>query len=448
MITPKEYFLDIIKKNDKYSGFESDLGIILMAETLDFKINQVEERRAFNIQELSYPQTEEILLAKLLYEVGYVRFTLPLVVQCFLTSQETITLYGGFEFTSGDNLFMLDETILTLTAGEPTLCHATLQQVHKEEITLSHNRVYSKHVTGFSYKEIHKIQVSKDGELLKYSQNFIDYDADYSYEIDPLTNNVVILFLKENDKGKNLKGGEVLELSVFTTSSNEDAPEGLAPIDNTQLVVDNIIISQNYRPPLGIEEMQHIIRYGRKSNGDLILNEDYRQHIMKNVSGLLFLKVWQEKEENLETGADISNINKIFYSYILEGDETTPDSERVNNLAINTQIQKTIGDAVIAKETIFKEAIIVTLNLNINITTEETHILNTDKVVKSALVGYYDDSIKLISQAQVYKKVFTSLKNKLNVFDLTVEMDNKGIKHNQIIYKLDKDSVNVTINGN
>ncbi|HIP19657.1 MAG TPA: hypothetical protein EYG70_00865, partial [Sulfurimonas sp.] len=165
MITPKEYFLDIIKKNDKYSGFESDLGIILMAETLDFKINQVEERRAFNIQELSYPQTEEILLAKLLYEVGYVRFTLPLVVQCFLTSQETITLYGGFEFTSGDNLFMLDETILTLTAGEPTLCHATLQQVHKEEITLSHNRVYSKHVTGFNYKEIHKIQVSKDGEL-------------------------------------------------------------------------------------------------------------------------------------------------------------------------------------------------------------------------------------------------------------------------------------------
>ena len=448
MITPKEYFLDIIKKNDKYSGFESDLGIILMAETLDFKINQVEERRAFNIQELSYPQTEEILLAKLLYEVGYVRFTLPLVVQCFLTSQETITLYGGFEFTSGDNLFMLDETILTLTAGEPTLCHATLQQVHEEEITLSHNRVYSKHVTGFNYKEIHKIQVSKDGELLKYSQNFIDYDADYSYEIDPLTNNVVILFLKENDKGKNLKGGEVLELSVFTTSSNEDAPEGLAPIDNTQLVVDNIIISQNYRPPLGIEEMQHIIRYGRKSNGDLILNEDYRQHIMKNVSGLLFLKVWQEKEENLETGADISNINKIFYSYILEGDETTPDSERVNNLAINAQIQKTIGEAVIAKETIFKEAIIVTLTLNINITTEETHILNTDKVVKSALVGYYDDSIKLISQAQVYKKVFTSLKNKLNVFDLTVEMDNKGIKHNQIIYKLDKDSVNVTINGN
>ena len=116
-----------------------------------------------------------------------------------------------------------------------------------------------------------------------------------------------------------------------------------------------------------IKEMQDMVKYGKQSLGDLVMNEDYRQLLIRNVDNLIDAKVWQEQEEFEETGIqDTANINKIFISYIEDNGTASLNSDDTEN-----KIIKTIQDLLYGKPVVVRDVSIKPISVTLTITTTE-----------------------------------------------------------------------------
>jgi len=63
-----------------------------------------------------------------------------------------------------------------------------------------------------------------------------------------------------------------------------------------------------------IEESRRNLMYWWNDAADLLWDADYTGYIRKNISGIVFLKVWGEQEAEAVYGASLDHINMIFVS--------------------------------------------------------------------------------------------------------------------------------------
>ena len=434
-----EYFLNLIRADDRLKEFEYDFGLGLISKSLDFKINTTLTTIQNEIKELYYPTLERNLLAHLLYKVGYIRFKKPLQVKTTLLSDDDVDLDKDDRFSDGKDLYLLDDSI-SLEADKETEVTLTLKEKYTlDEVEIKDSTLFFKiPLNNVTYKELVNFEVYKDDKKLIYSQNFVKDESEVSIEIiNDGTLQLVILL--HNEKALNLDNGDKLKVNYYLSTDTKICPTNLAIIEDGDynLVCKNIKVNKNYQSPMSLNDMAEMIKFGRKNLGDICLNEDYRQFLYKNINNLKELKVWQEREENKEyNNPSISNINKVFCSYI------TTDNETYNE-EINKEIKNFIFNELYGKEVIIREANLIQLNLSVIIKTNDSYSETLSNTIKNEIVGIYDDLHTKIDENIIYRKVFEILVKNLKVFSLNVYLSDKGHYKNNKFFELKSENINI-----
>lgn len=440
-IEKEQFFLDLVRNNPILKDFENDLGLILIAKSLNFKITEALQDESKFISNLYNPTTENELLAFLMYKVGYIRFKKPLQIKALITNKDvsSIILNKDTKFTDGQNVYFLNDAV-SLDTNIPKDAYFTLKEKYVKEVQLNSNKVFFHIPLGTTYKKFVECEVKalKNGSLLEYSQNFIKLESEVSYEID-LQGNMSAVIQLANTFANNLTQGDILEVTTIVSGDITTQPRGLSIIQSGyNLGIDNISIHQNYNPPMDIDEMQDYIKFGRKNLGDLVLNEDFRQFFLTNIPNLEVIKVWQERTKTVEYTPDISYINKVFCCYIDKQGSN-------NNPQIDIDMKKIFNDYMSSREIIIERTEIFPITVFITIKTNEVFYESYKNEIKSNLVGYYDDIHKILNQTISYKKVFEIVVSKLKVFSIDLAISDKQAFSNTKIFHISDANVNIVV---
>jgi len=432
------YFLAQIKNNPVLKDFENDLGLGLISKSLEFKINRTLEEIQKEIRELYYPQYETTLLAQMMYKVGYLRFKKPLEVYADVVSDEDVLLPRHTRFSDGVDVYYLPYEIF-LPANVTTKINLTLQDVYKFDVTVDEGTVFFKIPTNYTYKDLVGANIFRGEEQLVYSQNFVKMEADYTYEIIH-DGTFQLCVLLENKRGLNIQKGDNLTVELIISSDTQEPPENLNIIESGFDMVSpcsNVTLKSNYKPYMSLDEISDMLRYGRKNIGDICLNEDYRQFILQNFAEIYQLKVWQEKEEEEESGTGISHINKVFLSYI-KYDGTTGD------IGLDTRITQYVQEQIYGKEVVIRDALIFPLSVTITIETNDIFDDSLEQTIKNNISGYYDDIHEPITNDIIYGKTFKVLSENLKFFSLTTFLSDKGAYENRKYFKIHPNDITIT----
>jgi hypothetical protein len=439
MVSIEKILYDKISSDENLKDYKKDLGLALVSQEVDFKIKETERILLNEIREQYNPTSTFYALVNLLYRVGYIRFKKPLNVNVDIFSNRYTYIKKYSRFTDGKNVYISTKDNI-VQENSLTTVDVECSEIFKKNITIDNGVLYSYFDTKIHFTEFVRCEIFKNSTEVKYSQHFIDDSADYSIEVSA-DGIVRIVFRLNNENGLELTIGDKLDINTFLSYDNSELPKSLQIIeDGYDLKIDNISLSENYESMPNLDEMLSMVKYGRKNIGDLCVNEDYRQFIKKNVSGIKILKVWQEREENAEVGSDVSNINKVFCSYLLN-DETTNDSE------VNKKIVDTIQKGIYGKECIVKPSEIRDLVLNITISTDESYSKSLQDLIRSSLIDYYDNVYSKISKEIAYKKVFKVLIDNLEYFELSVLMSELGELFNPTIFRITSDNILISFKG-
>jgi hypothetical protein len=373
-----------------------------------------------------------------MYRVGYLRFKKPLEVYADVISSEDVLLPRYTRFSDGVDVYYLPYEIF-LPANVSTKISLTLQDVYSFSTSVSESTLYFKIPTNYTYKDLVGANVYRNGEQLKYSQNFVDMEADYTYEITSDGKFQLCILLK-NYRGMNIEVGDTLDVEIIVSTDTTEAPENLNIIESGFTSVSpcsNVVLKSNYKPYMSLDEMADMIRYGRKNIGDICLNEDYVQFIYKNFSEIFKLKVWQEKEEEEENGTAISSINKVFVSY-LKWDGTTGDIE------LDSRIIQYVQEQIYGKEVIVRNALVFPLQVTVLIETNDIFDNSLEQTIKNSVSGYYDDIHTPINNDVIYAKTFDVLRENLKYFTLSTSLSDKGAYENRKYFNIKPADVTVT----
>lgn len=438
-----EYFYNLIKNDEKLKPFKQDLGLLLISNALDYKIKKTTEIISNEIKENYYPTRLETLIAYSMYRIGYFRFKKPLklYIDCVNQTDKDMDIYS--KFSDGQSIFITKQAY-SLKANKKQTIEVIQQERYTKTVTISNGKIYSYIDLNLSYKDITEIRIFKDDEELIYSQNFVNDEADYSYEMN-MDGNLSIVVLLGNKNGQNIQIDDDLDIEYYISNDLNIKPENLGIIeDDYDLVINNIRIKENFEPFFDKEYMQQLVKYGRKNLGDITLNEDYRQFILKNVANIQVLKVWQEREETKQNGYDLANINKVFVCYIDTDNNPSKNEVSFNQSEMSRNITNAVQKYNYGKEVRIRKAIIKDLRVTIIVKTDEKF---NGEYLKDLITGYYDDIHKKIDDSIIYNKVFSSLKNQLSVFHLRTYLSRKDKYMNEKIFRIKSENVNVVVSS-
>jgi hypothetical protein len=441
-LKPSEYFLSLIASDDKLKDFKDDLGLLLLAKDLEYKVDISREDIKDAIKQVYAPDKEDTLLAHLALRTGYLRFKKPLKIRCELTSNDAVALDKDTRFTDGNYVYYLDDYV-ALPAGIPKTVTMTLKEVHTIEQTLDKGTIYSHIPLPITYKECIGIRCFNGDTELTYSQNFAKWGSHFSIETLKDTKLQVVLKLEDDEIKEDgtvipslVKLGETIKVQYETSFDVDTPPDGVTIIETGyDIVADNIRIAQNYQPPLNKEDMQYLIRYHRKNLGDLVLNEDFRQLFIREVEPLKVIKVWQQREEAKYAGFNTNQINTVYVCYITQ-DNNTRKAE------VDEQLKRVLEDAIYGRNLVIRDASIINIEVNITIKTHEAYSALLQDEVIDAIVGYYDDTTKPISKTRILQTIIPILNKNLNIYELDFDMTDKGDYAPRKIYKIE--TVNIT----
>jgi len=434
----KKYLDTLIKADPRLKGLYADLGIEALAYESGFKIDLAINKITNTISEYYNPQSEVVLLSKLLYEIGYIRFQKPLILNVEVQSSSNIFLEKYQRFTDGISIYLLDEAV-TLEANTPqrlTATMATKREIYSNVSTRKH--LYHKIDLGTTYRKICSFEVYRGDELLEYSQAFIKESSDVSVEV-MHNGNIQLVIRIGNIHGLNIMQEDSLRVVLFESEPSDTIPTNLAMIGNFSSTCTNISKASNYEPYLSLEEMSNIIKYNKNINNSLVYDEDYKSLILKEIKGISLIKVWQQESEDLQNGVEACNINKIFCAYI-------PDDLLVN---VDSQIVSLVANRVYGKVITIRSPIIRDINISIDIlnNTKKSISLLALETLKNRLKGLYDDRDRQLNKSIIYKQIVQSLSS--NDIDIDLTLTGKGEYLNEVFYDVKKEniSINVTERG-
>ncbi len=428
------YFENLVASDPRLAQYTKDLGVISLGNELGFKIDEALRDVRNQFTEFYEPDSEVVLLAKLMYELGYIRFQKPLIVSITIKSDTDITLERHQKFTDGIDIYILEEAV-SLTADTEHTIELTRGTVRTVTSTIEVDSLYHKVSLGTTYRKLYAMEAIRGEDTLEYSQAFITESSDISFEID-INGELSLVARRNNVHGNNVLLGDTISVNIFETEPTDTLPTSMAVIGNFDIICTNITKHDNYEPYLSISDMQMILKFNKNINNSIVYNEDYKSLIRAKVRGVEFLKVWQQEDEDRENGSLDCNINKVFCSYIPSTDGNNLDSE----------ISSLIGSTVYGKYVHFRSPIIHPITVGIEIVNNSKKSIAQVKQdeVKSVLAGYYDDVEKRLSKAILYKSIVNILKD--HDIDVDITMSEKSaIFHNAIFYNINLANITIEI---
>lgn len=430
----QSYFLSLVESDPRIAQHKDDLGIIALGNELGYKIDDAVNRNTNKITEFYMPSTEPVLLSKLMYELGYIRFQKPLVITADVKSGADVTLDKNQRFTSGVDVFILNESA-ALQSGVTENLSLTMATRREINVTVSNNNFFFKVPLGTTYRKLYDFKVYLGESELKYSQQFTTEDSDYSLEVD-IGGNMILAVRTGNTNGQNVKISDALRIEIFETIPSDEVPGSLGIIGDFDIICENIQKKSLYEPYLTIPQMQNILLYSKNINNSLVYNEDYKNLILAHVRGIQLIKVWQQEQEDQENGQLACNINKVFVSFLSDNMRSV--------LELETDIRDTVNSTVYGKYVEFRDPLYVPITLQIDIVNNTKRSIQSIKVdeIKNTLNGYYDDIDKKINKATIYKTVIDALKE--YDIDVDITMTDKPEAQNATFYSIPTE--NITIN--
>ncbi|MFT7880441.1 MAG: hypothetical protein ABXS91_08615 [Sulfurimonas sp.] len=429
------FFLNLVESDPRIAQHKDDLGIIALGNELGYKIDDAVNRNTNKISEFYMPTTEPVLLSKLMYELGYIRFQKPLMISAEVKSGVDVTLEKYQRFTSGVDIFILNEGI-TLQAGVAKKLTMTMGTRREFSVLVNNDNHFFKIPLKTTYRKLYDFKAYSGDTELKYSQQFVEEDSDVSIEVD-IDGNMVLVVRTGNINGQDVKLNDVLRIEVFETVPSDDVPGSLGIIGDFDIICENIQKTSLYEPYLSIPQMQNILLHNKNINNSLVYNEDFKNFIKANVRGIDLIKVWQQEQEDAENGELACNINKVFVSFLSDGVRGVPD--------INNDIQNTVHGTAYGRFVEFYDPLYVPITLQVDIVNNTKRSIQSIKIdeIKNELIGYYDDIDRIINKVTIYKTVISALSDHdIDVVDIT--MTNKPEAQNATFYSVVAE--NLTIN--
>jgi len=422
------FYQERIGTDPTTSPYFKHYGIRALGAEIAYKIDLAKDILTTQFAELINPESEIVLLSKLMYQDGYIRFQKPFSVSCKITPTKDVVFDKNQEYTDGSNIYICREKTY-LRANQESEVRLELGQA--ERITSRINRYdkFFKVPTEYTYRDIYDIEVYKGTDKLNFSQNFANEEGDYSLEI--LNDGTIQLVFKTT---KRLKVNDTLKIYIYTTRENDETPFKLTPIqdENIDFSVSNIVKISNYEKYMSREEMQDLLKYSRDAGHTLIHNENYHNYLINNVNGIEILKVWQEYDE-LRENPNTNTTNKIYLSYI-----------STNNVNLDTEIVEAINRAVYGKPVIIRPPKII--EVGIYVTVESRNIIPTTVIgtIKESLAGYYDDNIKKFNKDYIYRKIKDALFDTRDL-SVNIQISDKGSFKNNAFYLLNIENISINI---
>lgn len=429
-----DYFKNLVASDPRLEQYTEDLGIISLGNELGFKVDEAVKNIRNQFTEFYEPSSEIILLAKLMYELGYLRFQKPLIVSCTIKSDHDITLDKYQRFTDGIHIYILRESV-NLTADTNHVISLTRGSVRTVTSIVEIDSMYHKIPLGTTYKKIFDLEALRGLDVLEYSQSFVSESSDTSLEVDVL-GNLSLIIRRENVHGKNIILGDSVDVNIFETEPTDTIPTSMAIIGVNDIILTNIIKNESYEPYLSVSDMQRILKFNKNINNSIVYNEDYKGLIRARINGIDFLKVWQQEDEDIENGAQDCNINKVFCSYI----------PTVANTDLGTTIVDLIETTVYGKFTTIRTPVIFPISISIDIVNNSKKSIAQVKQdeVKSIISGYYDDVEKRLTKAIIYKNIVKVLQD--HDIDIDIIMSDKSTEFiNALFYNIDISDISISI---
>lgn len=429
-----DFFRSLIESDSRLTGLKDDLGVIALGNEMAYKIDDAVKRITNQFTEFYDPTTEAVLLSKLMYGLGYIRFQKPLVISADIKSGVDVTLDKHQRFTTGVDVFILDEAV-SLVAGVPQTLTLTMGTKRDILATVDSSNFYFKIPLQASYKRLYDFNVYRGDEKLKYSQMFIEEDSDVTLEVE-LDGSMVVSVKTANLNGENILLGDNLRVEVFETIPSDDVPETLAIIGDFDIICENITKHSIYESYLSITQMQDILKYDKNINNSIVYNENYKNLIKTQVRGINLLKVWQQEQEDYENGALACNINKVFVSFLSDGVRGATEIEK--------EISNLVNDTVYGRYVKHISPVYAPLDVQIDITNNTKKAIPSVKLeeIQNAISGYYDDIDRVISISVIYKTVILILKG--YDVDIDIVMTDKPLAKNATFYNISNVAINVT----
>ena len=106
-----EFFENLVASDPRLSRYTKDLGVISLGNELGFKVDEAVKGIRNQFTEFYEPTSEVVLLAKLMYELGYIKLHKPLVVSITIKSDADVTLEKHQRFTDGIDIYIIEEAV-------------------------------------------------------------------------------------------------------------------------------------------------------------------------------------------------------------------------------------------------------------------------------------------------------------------------------------------------
>jgi len=426
-----------IAQSPLFSPLKEDFGVQTIAYEQAFKIDEVGNTFGAKLTEFYRPESEIVLLSRLMYEIGYLRFQKPLRIKTTVKSGRNQEVAKWDRFTDGVSVFMTENgTVLEKdTPQEMTLVLGTRREFTQ---VIDKDVMYFKIPLKTTYRKMYDFNLYRDNEKIEWSQGFTKNSADISLEVD-IDGNIIAAVRLNNIHGKNVVHGETLTVEVFETTPSDTVPKNLALIGATDTVCEGILKSGSYDPYLSILDMDNILLLNKNINNSLVYNEDFKGHILAHIQGVEIIKVWQQEEEDKEVGANECNTNKIFCSYI----------PKIGGENLDRQITDLVKTSVDGRFVFIREPNINEVVVSINITNNTKKFIPDmlKKKLQDTIAGYYDGREKILTSNVIYKQCVRVLDD--YDLDINVEIGNKQPYKNAIFYKVSQGytHINVTERG-
>jgi len=210
-----DFFMGLVASNPLLENAQNDIGIIALANTIGYKIDSAINQNTNKLVEFYNPTSETILLSRLMYEMGYIQFQKPLQISASLKSGSAVTLDKYHKFSSGVDVFMLDEEVSLESQATKiaTLTMGTNRTISKT-ILGDENSLYFKVSLHTTYKKLYKVLAYRGEEEIIFSQQFVKPSSDMSMEID-MDGNLSLVFRLNNTYGLTLLAGDSISIMVF-----------------------------------------------------------------------------------------------------------------------------------------------------------------------------------------------------------------------------------------
>ena len=429
-----DYFSNLVASDPRLEQYTNDLGIISLGNELGFKVDEALANIRNQFTEYYEPTSEVVLLAKLMYEIGYIRFQKPIIISLTIKSDADVVIDKHQRFTDGIHIYIIRESV-SLTADTEHTIELTRGSIRTVTSVVEIDSLYHKIRLNTTYKKLFDMETNRGGDTLEYSQSFVSESSDTSLEVD-VSGNLSIIVRRDNTNGSNVLLGDTISVDIFETEPTDTIPTSMAVIGIADIICTNIIKNKSYEPYLSVSDMQRILKFNKNINNSIVYNEDYKGLIRAKIGGILHLKVWQQEDEDIENGALDCNINKVFCSYI-------PTTEGQN---LDSLITGLIGSTVYGKYTTIRTPVIYPMVISIDIVNNSKQSIAQVKQdeVKNALSGYYDDIEKRLTKAVLYKVIVGILKD--HDIDVDIVMNEKSNEYiNALFYNIDINDITILI---